>query len=254
MEGFFERVQKVAGVKANYQSYEILLGGYATAGDLDKVKDVVAYLISIKQKLTARGYSLIIKGFLKNGMAEAALFYVTEMRRQGFYVPAFAVTQLFRVAVEKGCVEKVLDETQNDILFPAECIALILEDCCKNENMDVLKRVEHLAQQTSVPLLYHSYDALVKMYARAGDAKAFDLFEQFQASFHDHRGFLRRHLGQVCFVQEPEIGRQGRWLCASKHADDNCSVQCSHEGLCLQQHVRQGMRHLRHGSRRWSRT
>jgi pentatricopeptide repeat protein len=183
MEGFFERVQKVAGVKANYQSYEILLGGYATAGDLDKVKDVVAYLISIKQKLTARGYSLIIKGFLKNGMAEAALFYVTEMRRQGFYVPAFAVTQLFRVAVEKGCVEKVLDETQNDILFPAECIALILEDCCKNENMDVLKRVEHLAQQTSVPLLYHSYDALVKMYARAGDAKAFDLFEQFQASF-----------------------------------------------------------------------
>jgi len=183
MEDFLERVQKLTGVKANYQSYEILLGGYATAANIQKVRETVAYLISIKQKLTARGYSLIIKGFLKNGMAEAALFYVTEMRRQGFYVPAFAVTQLFRVAVEKGCVEKVLDETQNDIVFPAESISLILEDCCKNENMDLLRRVENLAQRTQVPFLYHSYDALVKMYARAGDPKAFELFEAFRTAF-----------------------------------------------------------------------
>merc|ERR1719161_3418401 len=49
--------------------------------------------------------------------------------------------------------------------------------------MELLKRVENLAQQTSVPLLYHSYDALVKMYARVGDQKAFELFDVFKNSF-----------------------------------------------------------------------
>merc|ERR1719162_2557923 len=124
----------------------------------------------------------MIKGFLKNGMADAALHQVSSMRRQGFYVPSFAVTQLFRVACEKGCAAKILDATQNDLVFPAECIANILEDCCKREDVALLRRVEALAQRTSVPLLYNSLDALVKTYAQAGDPRAFELFETMQGA------------------------------------------------------------------------
>merc|ERR1719183_2726231 len=121
-------------------------------------------------------------------MADAALYYVTEMRKQGFYVPSYALTQLFRVACEKGCVAKVLDGTQNSVVFPAECISLILEDCCKRDDIDLLRRVEALAERMEVPLLYNALDAIVKTYAQVGDPKSTELFNRLKNEFRISEG------------------------------------------------------------------
>jgi len=106
------------------QTYEVLLGGYASVGDEKKVQELCNEVCAANQKLTARGYSLTIKGFLKNAMVDAALQHIQEMKQQGFYVPSFAVTQLFRAACDAGRAEEVLDIAQDQIMLPAAAQAL----------------------------------------------------------------------------------------------------------------------------------
>ncbi len=57
-------------VQPNSQIYEVLLGGFASIGDEKKVVELMEEIHAADIKLTARGYSLTIKGFLKNGMME----------------------------------------------------------------------------------------------------------------------------------------------------------------------------------------
>ena len=52
-------------IRPNLQTYEVLLGGVATAGDERKVVDVCAEVSSNGLHLSARGLSLMIKGFLR---------------------------------------------------------------------------------------------------------------------------------------------------------------------------------------------
>jgi len=173
------------------QTYEILLGGFASVGDVPKVETLRKELVSAGQKLTARGYSLIIKGFLKNGMADYSLQYVTEMRQANFYVPSFAVTQLFRVAGDAGRMEEIFDKANNagifegpkaNISLPAEAVTVLLDDCCKRNNLALAGRVDLLVKQLGVALLTGSFDSLLKIYAVAGDARAMTIFQEMRST------------------------------------------------------------------------
>lgn len=54
--------------------YDVLLGGFATAGEPDKVRHYEAVMKRERLKMSARGFSLVIKGYLKNGLVDEALW------------------------------------------------------------------------------------------------------------------------------------------------------------------------------------
>jgi len=173
------------------QTYEVLLGGYASVGDEKKVQELCDEVHAANQKLTARGYSLTIKGFLKNSMGDAALQHVMAMRQAGFYVPPFAVTQLLRVACDTGRAVEIFDRAKASGVFetskataalPAEAVAVLLDDCCKRNALEFASRVQQLASEAGTPLLTGAFDSLLKTYVVAGDARAITLFKDMQRS------------------------------------------------------------------------
>merc|ERR1740121_1231223 len=126
------KVLSALQIGANFQVYEALLGGHAAAGDVDRVQALIVDLHRMGQKLTARGHAFIIKGFLQKGMLEPALQQAKAMRGQGFYVPPFAMGQLFKVASQAGkCPEDFATMQASDVALPAEALEAILEDCSK---------------------------------------------------------------------------------------------------------------------------
>jgi len=181
MEDMHEAFRRDLGVHPTLQTYEVLLGGYATAGDEKRVKLVVAELATCRYRLSPRGLCLMIKGFLKNGMADQVLEQFRAMSDLGFQVPPFAVTQLFRIACDAGRGEQIFEEVMDLAPMPSDAIAAILEDCCKRGNFRLAKRVEEVAREKGVALVTASYDALLKLNAVNGDQHAIELFREVQA-------------------------------------------------------------------------
>ena len=72
--------------------------GHAVAGQAEHVDAVLAENHAQGQKLTARGYSLIIKGVLCKGMLDSAVKHMEARRMQGFHVPPLAVALTLKVA------------------------------------------------------------------------------------------------------------------------------------------------------------
>jgi len=191
MEELAQNFRQKMSISPTPQTYEVLLGGYASVGDEMKVQQLCEEVRAANQKLTARGYSLIIKGFLKNGMGDPALQHVVAMRQAGFYVPSFAVTQLFRVACDAGRTAEIFERANADGVFesakanvslPAEAVAVLLDDCCKRNDLELASRVQALAIEAGTPLLTGSFDSLLKTYVVAGDSRAIKLFQDMQLS------------------------------------------------------------------------
>lgn len=188
MEELHEAFRRDLGIHPTLQTYEVLLGGYATAGDEKLVRLVVAELTTCRYRLSARGLCLMIKGFLKNGMVDAVLEEFREMSSCGFQVPPFAVTQLFRIACDAGRAEHAFAKVQGLVPMSPEAAAAILEDCCKRGNFDLAKRVEQVSRDQGLQLLASSYDALLKLHAVSGDHGAIGLFHEAQASLRISEG------------------------------------------------------------------
>jgi pentatricopeptide repeat protein len=163
--------------------YEVLLGGYATVGDEAQVAQVFSQMKRNRIKPTARGMSLTIKGFLKNGMVQPVLRQIVQMQQQGFHVPTYAMQQFFRITAEASMVPEMFDAVlEAGLPLPPEALSLILENCSHKSNLELAKRVERIAKETKTPLLAHGYDALLKMWTVTGDIHAIELFEEMQQS------------------------------------------------------------------------
>jgi len=169
-------------ITLNYQVYEALLGGYAGAGNVDRVRSIVSDLYGMGQKLTARGHALIIKGFLQNNMLEPALQQAQAMRAQGFYIPPFAMGQLFKVASQNGCLPRVFVSMQEaGVTLPAEALEAVLEDCSKRGDAELAGKAEALLYEVSNDKLSQtSYGALLKAQVAIADVRAMALFEEVQ--------------------------------------------------------------------------
>jgi len=177
-------------IKHTSQTYEVLLGGFASVGDEQSVSNTRAEIVAAGLKVTARGYSLIIKGFLKNNLADSSFNEVLDMRKSGFHIPHFAVTQLFRVASESGRTREIFDKVQQNGIFsskgqatlPSEAVVVLLEDCCKRHDIELAGSVHAIARGSNVQLLTGAYDALLKIYVVGGDLRALQLFGEMQNS------------------------------------------------------------------------
>lgn len=162
------------------QIYEVLLGGHASAGNEQRVAELCAEMQKGHQKLTARGYSLTIKGFLKNGMVDASLSKIQEMKQQGFFVPSFAVAQLFRTACQHDRGPQVFEATCGKLQLPADAITVLLEDCHKRNDLNLAIRIEKDAQAGKDPFPVSGYDTLLKLCVKQANVYALQLFENMQ--------------------------------------------------------------------------
>lgn len=169
-------------IQPSTQIYEVLLGGYASVGDEKQVAEICSHFGKVGMKMTARGYSLTIKGFLKNSMVDPALKQILAMNRAGFTVPSFALTQLLRAACEVQRGMQVLDAIRHEIAVPPDAVALLLEDCLKRKSFLEARKVEQISRgrTASAPLSVAGYDALLKLCVLHSDLYALELFEEMQ--------------------------------------------------------------------------
>jgi len=181
MEEFHKFFQDHFQIEPCIQIFEVLLGGYASAGDLKKIDDIYSELRAQRLKVSARAYSLIIKGFLKHGLVDAAFDRILDMHHASFTVPSFAVTQLIRASCEVGRGMEVFLAAQQEVPIPPEAKVLLLEDCLKRGDLSQARQVEHIARkQAGSTLLVGAYDALLKNCVLHNDLYALELFEEMQ--------------------------------------------------------------------------
>lgn len=161
---------------------EALLCGYAAAGNEDMVKQTLAQIHEHRQKITLRGYSLLVKGLLKNGMLDAAIQQIKAMRSQNLSVPSFAVTELFRAARDAGRAEDVLNSIHGVIPLTSDALGAVAEACLRSQDVALAKKAEKLARGMKVQFNFNAYEALLKLYTTACDLHALELFEDMQGN------------------------------------------------------------------------
>lgn len=183
MEELFKSFTRQLCIPVTVHMNEVLLGGHASAGNEKKVAQLVAQMRERRQKVTVRGYALMVKGFLKNDMLDAAMAQIKEMRAHGLKVPPFAVSGLFRVARDSGRTAEVLQSVQQEVSMTMEALALVAEDCLKSQDLALAKSMEKIARDTKVQMNFTTYEALLKLHASAGDMHALELFQEVQQSF-----------------------------------------------------------------------
>mmetsp|Transcript_16123 Transcript_16123/g.29030 ORF Transcript_16123/g.29030 Transcript_16123/m.29030 type:complete len:1035 (+) Transcript_16123:85-3189(+) len=182
LEDLATALQQRLRIQRGTAMYEALLNGFASAGCKHKVSELVAQMRARKQKVTARGFSLIIKGFLRSGLIDEALAQLGEMHVQGFHVPSFAVTELFRAAREAGRCSEVFDKVINQVKLNIDAVTTLLEDCLARQDLTLAARVRALASETGVSLPPAASEAVLRLYASAGDIRAIDLLDEMQRS------------------------------------------------------------------------
>jgi len=183
MEKLWSIFREEMQITPNLHMYDVMLGGYAAAGKELKVQDTMNAMMGESLKVSARGFSLSIKGFLKNNMADAALRQIHAMKEVGFFVPPFAVAQVFRVAGDAGRTEEFMNKLEAlDVPLPAEGVTLLLDECCKQSKLELAQRVEAWGRRSDVPVSSGAYDGLLKLYASQGDINGIKLFEEMTAA------------------------------------------------------------------------
>jgi len=179
MERFWQKSRSAVHIIPSMHMYDVMLGGYAAVGQEEKVLNLMGMMQAESTKVSARGFSLIIKGFLKNNMADAALSQMQVMKENGYFVPPFAVPQVFRVAHPAKRTEQFLSALEAlEVPLPPEGAAVLLEDCSKQQNMALARRVEAWARRSEVPLASGAYDPMLKLCAVTGDLHGLELFEE----------------------------------------------------------------------------
>lgn len=182
MKMLADKFQHDLGIPPSLHMYEVLLGGYATAGDERSVEAIVGELERCRFRMSARGLSLTIKGFLKNGKIKAVIQKFKEMHALGVQVPPFAVTQLFRIACEQQRCGEVFNAVSPLAPLSPEVVSCIFEDCNKRDDLDLARRVEQRAREEGVTFSVGAFDSLLKLYVARSDPQVVELFNEMQAS------------------------------------------------------------------------
>jgi len=178
VEQLYESLRLRLRMKPTTQMCEVLLGCYASAGDEARVDKLSAQVSGARLSMTARGFSLTIKGFLKNGMLDATLRQVLEMKRHCFNVPPFALVHLARIACAQGRAAEALEVVHKGVTLPSEAVVCLLEDCIKRNDVALARHMDQLAHESVMPLVFSAYHTLLKLYVQVGDLRAIELFAE----------------------------------------------------------------------------
>eukprot|EP00931_Biecheleriopsis_adriatica_P083908 TRINITY_DN5759_c0_g1_i5.p1 TRINITY_DN5759_c0_g1~~TRINITY_DN5759_c0_g1_i5.p1 ORF type:complete len:1039 (+),score=247.94 TRINITY_DN5759_c0_g1_i5:150-3266(+) len=185
MMDLFRAFPMKLGIMHSCLMYEVILGGFASAGRPEKVDEIHSQMKRDRFKLSPRGFSLMIKGFLKNGLLENVFKTIVQMAEAGHSVPAYAVTQFLRVAADSGKVMEMWNLVkEKGIDLCSDAVALILDDCQRTHNMQLAQEVEQVARSKQIPMGMQCYDALLKIYAENCNPKASTIFKEMQSEGH----------------------------------------------------------------------
>lgn len=133
------------------------------------------------------GHVGAVKDHLKKGHLDAATSRLAAMRDAEIEPPARAMAEFFEIAVGLGAdaVGHLLNGMDGLFVLPPEAMAVVLSDCLAREDVVLARRADALARDQGTQLGFSMYDALLKIYATASDARAMKLFEDMQS-----RGFF----------------------------------------------------------------
>eukprot|EP00930_Biecheleria_cincta_P026220 TRINITY_DN1850_c0_g1_i1.p1 TRINITY_DN1850_c0_g1~~TRINITY_DN1850_c0_g1_i1.p1 ORF type:complete len:1082 (+),score=225.96 TRINITY_DN1850_c0_g1_i1:218-3247(+) len=185
LEGLWKAFEHDLHLHRNCFMHEVMLGGYASSGNPGKVHEFTKLMQHNKLRLSPRGFSLIIKGFLKNGMLDATLEYIVLMKRSGHAVPAFAVAQFLRIACDAAKAAEIYALLkEKGIEVQHEAVAVMLDYCARHSDSKLARDVEKDARAENITFNTQVYDALLKVYAGDCNSDASKIFKEMQDGGH----------------------------------------------------------------------
>jgi pentatricopeptide repeat protein len=185
LECLWQAFERDLNLHRNNFMHDVMLGGYASTGNSDKVREFCKRMSQNKLRLSPRGYSLIIKGFLKNSMLDGVLEYIVQMKQSGHAVPAFAVTQFLRIASDRGTSENTYTSLKEaGVEVQQEALTVMLEDAARHFKPKLTRQIEAEARAANIKLSTQAYDALLKVYAQDCNSDACKIFKEMQDAGH----------------------------------------------------------------------
>jgi len=182
MEPMWQALSQEFSVTHSAATKEAFLCGYAWAGQESAALAVIEDMEAANWKISARGYSCVVRGFLKHGLTEAATKQILIMANYGYNVHPAAVIEVTRQSIAMGQATHFVKRFQSVLPLTSEAVAVLLEDCLRREDFACAVSVHEAATDSHITLSVSAYDSLLKMYAAAGDSRAPLLFEAMQHS------------------------------------------------------------------------
>jgi len=181
MEEMLETMQKELGFETTPQMYEALIAGYATSGTADEVVKCLERIRTCNQKITVRGFAIAMRGLLSKQELNASLSCAKDMSMQGFQVPPFAVTEIFRLASDTDGPgpHAALDMAeQHSVKLTTDALSLLLDFCLHLLDAELARRAIALAKSQKTPLCLQCYSTALKLYASTCEPEAINLLEE----------------------------------------------------------------------------
>mmetsp|Transcript_1802 Transcript_1802/g.4390 ORF Transcript_1802/g.4390 Transcript_1802/m.4390 type:complete len:1064 (-) Transcript_1802:12-3203(-) len=181
-EDLASAIQKKLRVVPNSKTREILISGFAAAGNEDKVQELEEKEEEGAKNAAVRSGALAIRGFLRGGNLDAALQRMVSMKSRSLDVPAKAITELFKVAGKLGPnrVREAFDSLVDHVQLPTESFAILLSHCLEREDIELAQRLDSLVCEQQSRLPFGIYEPLLKLYAKTGNPRALVLFDRMQ--------------------------------------------------------------------------
>jgi len=170
------------GVSETTKTNELLVNCYTTEDDFDSLSRLQKEGVS----LPARSYVKWAKDALKRSSLFEASERMAEMRTAGFFVPAQLVAQLARAGARAGRVTETLSILR-DLDLQGEALVAVLEQCQKDNQVELLDGVLGLARMTEpleAALPAPALEAVVRAFARRSDPRAFTYWDALLAGGH----------------------------------------------------------------------
>ncbi|CAL1131864.1 unnamed protein product [Cladocopium goreaui] len=180
MEEFWQKLPHEKGAKYSHRLYDVLIGGFASAGQVDKVKHYEGVIRRQRLRLSARGFSLVIKGYLKNRFVDEVFEKLLEMRKSGYEIPSFAMAQFFRVSSEAGRSEEFVDDAMENLEMSIEAYMVLLDEGGRAGNLAFVEKVEKSVRTAYTAVPPPLAEEFIKFYMTRCQEKAIAMFKAGQ--------------------------------------------------------------------------
>jgi pentatricopeptide repeat protein len=180
LDGVVSVLREVLDAQFNDETYEILLGAYAVAGDEPRVEEMMRAM----KVVSPRGYTATVIGFVRSKKLVAARRVLGMLLEVGCGLPPYALTELTKATVAADGPVAALDEcsdvcSQTSVVMPTEALASILEDAVRRGGCpQVFERIDEIVTESSIHLSYPAFDCIVKGFAQSASLKAIEYFEK----------------------------------------------------------------------------
>jgi len=180
MEDLAGIVHKCFGTCLDIRGHELLLGAAAAMGQEAKVDELVTQFSAKFESLTVGASVQLAWGYVSAQKVVAAARWALFCSQKGAEVPPRLVLHLLRVAAKLGCagIAETLDGLMDVVPLTSEGVSTLLRRCLDDEDVSTARRVERLAAKFGTNFTANSTEALLKLYARAGDASAIAFFKE----------------------------------------------------------------------------